>query len=83
MIRYVDLDATARSALHTLTGSVLAEHGWSGSSELLDTLPTLAHRLPPSLVAELQEFRTAESASALVIRGVPVDDGRIGPTPAG
>lgn len=81
VIRYVNLDDADRSALRTLTASVLARYGSSSAPELFDDLPSQGHRLPSSLVKELQEFRAGETASALVVRGVPVGDDRIGPTP--
>lgn len=81
MIGSIDLDAADRSALHTLATSVLAEYGSVSAPELFDDLPSLAHRLPRSLVKALQHFRASEEAPALVVRGVPVDDDRIGPTP--
>jgi Fe(II)/alpha-ketoglutarate-dependent arginine beta-hydroxylase len=41
----------------------------------------VAQRLPARLLEELQTFRTNETVSALVLRGLPVNDLEIGPTP--
>lgn len=81
MIRYVDLDAAEGAALDTLTRTVLREHGASSAPALLDDLSVHAHRVPPRLIRELREFRNSETASCLVVRGLPVDDSRLGPTP--
>ncbi|GAA2658065.1 guanitoxin biosynthesis L-enduracididine beta-hydroxylase GntD [Streptomyces lunalinharesii] len=81
MIRYLDLDDADRDALDALTRSVLREHGSSTAPALLADLPTLAHQLPPRLVKELQAFRSDEAVASLVVRGLAVDDDRIGPTP--
>lgn len=81
MIRYVDLDAAEGAALDELTRSVLRDHGASSAPSLLDDLSLVAHRMPPRLIRELRRFRTAEEASCLVVRGLPVDDRRLGPTP--
>ncbi|MBB0242561.1 hypothetical protein FNQ90_00180 [Streptomyces alkaliphilus] len=83
MIRYVDIAPADRPALDILTRSVLRDYGSSTDAALLNELPMLAHRLPAWLVRELLEFRTRETASALVVRGLAVDDNRLGPTPLG
>jgi L-asparagine oxygenase len=41
----------------------------------------LARSLPDGLVRFLRSFQGGEPAVAAVIRGLPVDDGRVGPTP--
>ncbi|EGX55940.1 hypothetical protein SZN_30317 [Streptomyces zinciresistens K42] len=81
MIRYVDLNAAEGAALDELSRSVLRKHGTSDAPALLDELPAVAHRLPARLTRELRGFRTAEQESCLVVRGLPVDDDRLGPTP--
>ncbi|MEV7026804.1 guanitoxin biosynthesis L-enduracididine beta-hydroxylase GntD [Kitasatospora sp. NPDC093558] len=81
MIRHLQLDPADRAALAALSRSVLREYGSSTAPALLDDLPALAQRLPPRLVRELRAFRSTESASALVVRGLRVDDAAIGPTP--
>ncbi|WP_329117599.1 guanitoxin biosynthesis L-enduracididine beta-hydroxylase GntD [Streptomyces sp. NBC_01353] len=37
--------------------------------------------VPAGLRGFLQDFRTREPAAACMVRGLPVDDGRVGPTP--
>ncbi|MFF0298031.1 guanitoxin biosynthesis L-enduracididine beta-hydroxylase GntD [Kitasatospora sp. NPDC004614] len=81
MIRRLDIDPADGAALATLSRSVLHEYGSSTAPALLDDLPALAQQLPSRLVRELRAFRTAESASALVVRGLKVDNTSIGPTP--
>ncbi|MFF7990867.1 guanitoxin biosynthesis L-enduracididine beta-hydroxylase GntD [Kitasatospora xanthocidica] len=81
MIHHLDLEPADRAALATLSRSVLHEYGSSTAPALLDDLPALTQQLPPSLIRELRAFRTTESASALVVRALGVDDSAIGPTP--
>jgi enduracididine beta-hydroxylase len=51
--------------------------------ELLRRLPLLAHELPRRLRALLLEFKLDEpAAGVLVFSGFPIDEDRIGPTPA-
>jgi L-asparagine oxygenase len=42
----------------------------------------LCRSLPDGVVRFLRSFQGGEPAAAAVIRGLPVDDGRVGPTPA-
>ncbi|ATE54999.1 guanitoxin biosynthesis L-enduracididine beta-hydroxylase GntD [Actinosynnema pretiosum] len=80
-IRYVDLDPVDGAQVEALARAAVREHGSSSAPSLLAAAPGLAHRLPARLVDQLRDLRLAESASALVIRGLPVDDAEIGPTP--
>jgi Fe(II)/alpha-ketoglutarate-dependent arginine beta-hydroxylase len=50
--------------------------------DLVRHASVLAHELPLDLRAALNTFRLTEPAPACVVSGYPVDDARIGPTPA-
>jgi Fe(II)/alpha-ketoglutarate-dependent arginine beta-hydroxylase len=52
------------------------------SAEFQNTARTHAEELPGRLRAALHDFRLAEPSGILVLSGLPVDDERIGPTPA-
>nr|WP_225311050.1 guanitoxin biosynthesis L-enduracididine beta-hydroxylase GntD [Microbispora cellulosiformans] len=80
-IRYVDLDPADAAQIDTYTRTLAARHGSSTAPALLDGAATYAHRLPERLVGELLSLRLFERSPALVVRGLPVSDDEIGPTP--
>jgi Fe(II)/alpha-ketoglutarate-dependent arginine beta-hydroxylase len=49
--------------------------------DVLDTARVHAAELPRRLRAFAEEFRLAENAGAVLVRGLPVDPRRVGPTP--
>lgn len=48
----------------------------------LEQAAVYAQELPRGLRSEMNRFRLREPAGLCLVRGLPVDDGRIGPTPA-
>jgi len=80
-VRHVDLDPRDAELIDVLVRRVLRDHGSSTAPALLAGAAGLAHRLPARLVEEVREFRLAESAAAVVLHGLRVDDREIGPTP--
>jgi L-asparagine oxygenase len=80
VVRYIDLEHDL-AEIDELTRTLLAEHGASTAPSLLAVASSLGHRLPARLVEEIRAFRLQETAAALVLRGLPVDDAAIGPTP--
>ncbi|MFD4636537.1 guanitoxin biosynthesis L-enduracididine beta-hydroxylase GntD [Lentzea sp. NPDC058436] len=80
-IRYVDLTPADAGHVDTYTRAVLRDHGSGTAPSLLAAAAGLAHRLPANLVSEIRTLRSTENATALVLRGLPVDDKEIGPTP--
>ncbi|GAB1511091.1 guanitoxin biosynthesis L-enduracididine beta-hydroxylase GntD [Actinophytocola sp. KF-1] len=80
-LRHVRLTAEDGAAVDRMAREVLSEYGSSTAPALLTAASELAHRLPDALVAELRGLRLHETAPALVVHGLPVDDQRIGPTP--
>lgn len=86
-------DPTSRNvAVHRLTGRDVAELDElaraAASVAALDhddfwpAATTLAQELPRSMRSAVNHFRLTESAPLLLIRGFPVDDRELGPTPA-
>ncbi len=80
-IRYLDLDPIDTAHVDALTRAVLRDHGSGTAPSLLAAAAGLAHRLPARLVDEVRALRLNESATALVLRGLPIDDVELGPTP--
>lgn len=80
-IRYVDLSPADANHIDTYTRAVLRDHGSGTAPSLLAAAAGLAHRLPVHLVDEIRTLRSTENATALVLRGLLVDDEEIGPTP--
>jgi Fe(II)/alpha-ketoglutarate-dependent arginine beta-hydroxylase len=50
--------------------------------EFIEHATVLAHELPRSLRAVFNDYRLNEPDAALIVRGLPVDDDLLGPTPA-
>ncbi len=71
------------NAMQALAGSIARIHRSTEDPEFLDSATVYAHELPRRLRRTLNEFRLHEPTSALlVVSGYPIDDDRIGDTPA-
>ncbi len=76
---------TDSEALETceLVGSLAARYGSAEHPELLANATVLAHQIPLRVRQTLNEFRLYEPATAICrVAGYPIDDDKIGPTPA-
>jgi Fe(II)/alpha-ketoglutarate-dependent arginine beta-hydroxylase len=76
------IDAPTAAAIDRLAAEAAA-----GTPSVHDTAfqrraAVLAHELPRDLREVLVDFRLREPSGALLLSGIPVDDDRIGPTPA-
>ncbi|MFF2073330.1 guanitoxin biosynthesis L-enduracididine beta-hydroxylase GntD [Kitasatospora sp. NPDC058162] len=76
------LSAGDIAAINPLIDRVLTDHDSVEAPELARVAPLLAHELPRSVREFLAEFRLDEPSGACVLSGFPVDDDRIGDTPA-
>ncbi|WP_394437400.1 guanitoxin biosynthesis L-enduracididine beta-hydroxylase GntD [Streptomyces sp. SGAir0957] len=77
----IDLTDADREAVEPLLAELLAERPAS-DEELLDAVALRAQELPRGLRAQVNTFRLEEPSGGCVISGLPVDDTRIGATPA-
>jgi Fe(II)/alpha-ketoglutarate-dependent arginine beta-hydroxylase len=77
-----DLSADEVAGIGDLLSSLMAQFNSVEDPRFLRSVTTFAHELPRGLRARMNEFRLLESAGLLLISGLPVDDRRIGPTPA-
>jgi enduracididine beta-hydroxylase len=69
--------------IQSLLSEVTAEFTSVDSPEFLMQATPLSHELPKRLRGMMNEFRLKDDGyGVIVIRGFPVDDGEIGPTPA-
>jgi Fe(II)/alpha-ketoglutarate-dependent arginine beta-hydroxylase len=69
--------------IQDLLAGVTAEFTSVDSPEFLMQATPLSHELPRRLRGMMNEFRLKDDGyGVIVIRGFPVDDGKIGPTPA-
>jgi Fe(II)/alpha-ketoglutarate-dependent arginine beta-hydroxylase len=69
-------------AIERITHELAAHYASVEDSAFLRHAATYAQELPRSLRAQLNEFRLGEPAGLCLLSGFPVDDARIGPTPA-
>jgi Fe(II)/alpha-ketoglutarate-dependent arginine beta-hydroxylase len=67
--------------VHELTRAVLGDYDDIEDPRFLRDASVYAHELPQSLRAALNEYRLREQDSLLAIRGYPIDDIALGPTP--
>ncbi|MFJ2189134.1 TauD/TfdA family dioxygenase [Kitasatospora sp. NPDC087861] len=74
------LDAAAVAELTGAADALLVRHGSATSPGLLADLPTACAALSPALRHTLRPVDTADGL--FVLRGLTVDDARLGPTPA-
>lgn len=79
----ITMTADEVAQTRALMGELAARYGSAESPEFLNEADVLAHDLPRRIRKALREFRLFEPEDALlIVSGWPVDDGRIGPTPA-
>lgn len=69
-------------AIQQLTAEIAARYASVEERAFMRAAPTYAQELPRSLRAQLNEFRLGEPAGLCLLSGYPIDDARIGPTPA-
>lgn len=69
-------------AIRPLVKEVASRHGSVEEADFLDGATTYAQELPRRIRAFLSAFRLAEPSGICVISGYPVDDSKIGKTPA-
>ncbi|HZC02363.1 MAG TPA: TauD/TfdA family dioxygenase [Gammaproteobacteria bacterium] len=69
-------------AILPLVNEVASRHGSVEKGDFLDSASTYAQELPRRLRAFLNAFRLTEPSGVCVISGYPVDDSKIGKTPA-
>ncbi len=70
------------AALLPLVKEVASRHGSVEEADFLDSASTYAQEFPRRIRAFLNAFRLTEPSGVCVISGYPVDDFRIGKTPA-
>jgi Fe(II)/alpha-ketoglutarate-dependent arginine beta-hydroxylase len=68
--------------IDVLVNSIVADQCVVDDPGFLQYVSVRAHELPRRLRNVLAQYRLAEQASVLVISGYPIDEERIGPTPA-
>ena len=74
-------DEVART--RALLGELADRYASAEAEEFLNEADVIAHELPRRIRKELRSFRLFEPESALlIVSGWPVDEARIGPTPA-
>ncbi|OLR91890.1 guanitoxin biosynthesis L-enduracididine beta-hydroxylase GntD [Actinokineospora bangkokensis] len=76
------LDPASAAALDELVREVTAQVSTVHGAEFHRLAAVLAHELPRGLREVFVDFRLREPSGALLLSGLPVDDDRIGPTPA-
>lgn len=82
-VLHYDLSAEEVAQLDALIGELRAADCDPGDPLFHDEAWELAARLPVGLRAFLTAFRRDDPAAAFKIRGFPVDDAAVGPTPGG
>lgn len=81
-VAYLDLREQEIQQVESLLDAIGAQQARPEDPHFIEDAPRLAYELPDRLVAALRHFRLHENAGALVIRGLPVADEEIGPTPS-
>ncbi|HZR48193.1 MAG TPA: guanitoxin biosynthesis L-enduracididine beta-hydroxylase GntD [Streptosporangiaceae bacterium] len=76
-----ELSASESRQVTGLVERLIEEYPSPVDHAFVATAADLARSLPDGLVRFLRSFQGAEPAVAAVIRGLPVDDKRVGPTP--
>ncbi|HEY2699568.1 MAG TPA: guanitoxin biosynthesis L-enduracididine beta-hydroxylase GntD [Pseudonocardiaceae bacterium] len=70
------------ASIDEVVGEVCERYNSVESAELQRYMQVYAAELPRGLRAALNDFRLGENSAAMVISGLPVNDARLGPTPA-
>lgn len=76
-----NLSEPERVDIEQLLADIIQRLGSKGIEAVFAEAVVLGHKLPDDLVRFLIQFRRSESAAAVLITGLAVDDIRIGPTP--
>ncbi|WP_418959813.1 guanitoxin biosynthesis L-enduracididine beta-hydroxylase GntD [Streptomyces tritici] len=80
-VLHYDVTPTDLTVIESLLARTADVYGDPEAPEFLLDAPRLAAGLPDALIRFLRTFRLTEPAAAVVVRGFPVDDEAIGPTP--
>jgi enduracididine beta-hydroxylase len=81
-MRKMVLTETDAESAQLLTRDIARHHSSVEDEEFLRGVTVYAHELPRALRSEISHFRLLEADSLFIISGYPVDDERIGRTPA-
>jgi hypothetical protein len=76
-----DLTPTDAARLVTTARELLSTYGTTDNPALAADAPLILRELPEPLARFLRLFQLQEPAGAVVVRGIPVDDAALGPTP--
>jgi Fe(II)/alpha-ketoglutarate-dependent arginine beta-hydroxylase len=77
-----DLDSSEVGVIRDVLNELESRFDGCEDPRLLDQIDLLAHELPVRLKQFLLDFRRTEPEGACIVGGWPVDDERVGPTPA-
>lgn len=78
----LELERDETVAIETLLGNVLATHPVLDDPSFLTAATVWSHELPQRLRQKINQWRLTEADDGvLLLRGLPIDDCRIGPTP--
>jgi hypothetical protein len=81
-VRRLELTREELGGIRPLVREVAARYGSVEAADFLDNARTYAQELPRRLRAFLNAFRLKEPSGVCLISGYPVDDSKIGKTPA-
>ncbi|SMC88929.1 guanitoxin biosynthesis L-enduracididine beta-hydroxylase GntD [Lentzea albidocapillata] len=81
-MRRITMSAEEAQSAVLLAGELAREYGSSESPEFLRDAPVAAHDLPRRVREEFHAFKLLEDDCLLVLAGYPIDEDKIGPTPA-
>jgi len=81
-VQRFELNNEEVGAILPLVREVASQHGSVEDPDFLDGASTYAQELPRRLRAFLNAFRLTEPSEVCVVSGYPVDDSKIGKTPA-
>jgi L-asparagine oxygenase len=70
------------SDIRRLLADLTSRYSDVDDADFLTELPVAAHELPRRIRAFLTDFRTTEPSGVCLISGYPIDEQKIGPTPA-
>jgi Fe(II)/alpha-ketoglutarate-dependent arginine beta-hydroxylase len=81
-MRKFTLTETDAESAQLLVRDIARHHSSVEDEEFLRSVTVYAHEVPRALRSEISNYRLQETDSILIISGYPVDDERIGHTPA-